>query len=151
MTQSPVTVPRGPMPLSGRIRRVPWKLALAVEILGTYVRVRWLLWRRKKLPAVVDALRSTRVQRRPQGVPPHLAAVRLGRAVTRTLPLLPTDSRCLMRSLVLTSVLARRGLPSRLIIGVQPDGGFDAHAWVEHEGKPVLPTTYDVYGRLLEV
>src|SRR3954452_9184830 len=85
---------------------VPRKVSLAVEILLTYVRVRLLLWRHKRLPVVVEALRHPRIHRsRPRAVHPTLAAVRLGRAVTRTLPLLPTDSRCLMRSLVLTSVL----------------------------------------------
>ena len=77
--------------------------------------------------------------------------MRLGRAVTRTLPLLPTESRCLMRSLVLTSLLARRGLPSRVVIGVKSGGEFGAHAWVEHEGEPVLPTDRAEFGRLTEV
>jgi hypothetical protein len=127
------------------------KVALAFEILGTYVRVRWLFWRKEQLPTVVAALRGTRLRMSRQGVEPHLAAVRLGRAVTRTLPLLPTESRCLMRSLVLTSLLARRGVPSRLVIGVKASGEFAAHAWVEYDGHPVLPTDRAEYGRLLDV
>ena len=127
------------------------KVGLAFEILVTYVRVRWLFWRKSQLPVVVAALRETTVRKSTQGVEPHLAAVRLGRAVTRTLPLLPTESRCLMRSLVLTSLLARRGLPSRVVIGVKSGGEFGAHAWVEHEGEPVLPTDRAEFGRLTEV
>ena len=70
----------------------------------------------------------------------RLAGVRLGRAVTRTLRLVPADSRCLMRSLVLTGLLARRGIDSSLVIGVRPEGEFGAHAWVEHDGRPLLPS-----------
>ena len=136
---------------SPRYLITPRKAVLATEILAAYVRVRWLFWRKSQLPVVVSALRDTTVSKSAQGVEPHLAAVRLGRAVTRTLPLLPTESRCLMRSLVLTSLLARRGLPSRVVIGVKGGGEFAAHAWVEHEGEPVLPTDQAEYGRLTEV
>jgi len=46
--------------------------------------------------------------------------------------------RCLTRSLVLQGMLARRGVPSDLRIGVRKDRGrFEAHAWVEHRGRPV--------------
>ena len=73
----------------------------------------------------------------------YLAAVRLGRAVTRTLPLLPSDSRCLMRSLVLTSVLARRGLPSTVVIASGPMAGSRRMPGSSTTGKPVPPTTHD--------
>jgi hypothetical protein len=69
----------------------------------------------------------------------HLVALRLGRVVGRTLKLLPTDSRCLIQSLVLTRMLAKRSIASTLVIGVRKDPAFEAHAWVEHEGQPVLP------------
>lgn len=81
----------------------------------------------------------------------YLAGLRLGRAVSRTLRLLPTDSRCLMRSLVLTGLLARRGMSSTLIIGVRPEPEFTAHAWVEHAGEPLLPPGENSYGRLAEI
>ncbi|MGD2113461.1 MAG: lasso peptide biosynthesis B2 protein [Acidobacteriota bacterium] len=46
--------------------------------------------------------------------------------------------RCLPRSLVLQTLLARRGIPSALRIGVQTgEDGLEAHAWVEHEGRPL--------------
>lgn len=129
-----------PAPLSpGR------KLALAAEILGAYVRVRRAL-RRSDFQDAVLALRSpdSRVQ---DGADP----VRLGRAVSRTLRLVPTDSRCLMRSLVLTDVLARRGMSSCLVIGVTPGPDFAAHAWVEADGRPLLPALEQVYERLVEM
>jgi hypothetical protein len=129
-----------PAPLSpGR------KLALAAEILGAYVRVRRAL-RRSDFQDAVLALRSpdSRVQ---DGADP----VRLGRAVSRTLRLVPTDSRCLMRSLVLTDVLARRGMSSCLVIGVTPGPDFAAHAWVEADGRPLLPALEQVYERLVEL
>ena len=76
-------------------------------------------------------------------------ALRLGRAVVKTLRLLPTDSRCLIRSLVLSRILSRRAIPHTLVIGVRNDPEFMAHAWVEHEGYPVLPAGN--YTRLTEL
>ena len=65
---------------------------------------------------------------------------RLGHPVRRTLDPLPWDSRCLMRSLVLLRMLARRGVVCELVIGVRPGETFEAHAWIGHEGHPLLPT-----------
>jgi hypothetical protein len=64
---------------------------------------------------------------------------------------LPGDTRCLARSLVLTQLLARRGIPSRLVIGARPAPRFLAHAWVEHAGQPVLPIGDGSFGRLVEL
>ncbi len=51
-------------------------------------------------------------------------------------PLRPT---CLERSLVLWTLLRRRGISSRICIGVrQTDGKFFAHAWVEHDGNVLI-------------
>ena len=69
----------------------------------------------------------------------------------RTLKLIPGDTRCLARSLVLTRLLARRGIPAKLVIGAQPAPDFRAHAWVECEGEPVLsPGAVRQLGRLVE-
>ncbi len=54
-----------------------------------------------------------------------------------------------MRSLVLTAMLARRGIPSSVVIGVRPEPEFAAHAWVESDGAAVLPPGR--YGRVVEV
>ena len=46
--------------------------------------------------------------------------------------------RCLPRSLVLQTLLAREGIPAELRIGVRRQGGgLEAHAWVEHDGRPL--------------
>ena len=126
------------------------KLALGTEILGAYVRARWLLWR-TDLPSTIAALRSASPRPDLRAVDTSQAGVRLGRAVGRTLRHLPFDSRCLMRSLVLTSILARRGIESSLVIEVQSSPRFAAHAWVEREGVPLLPPGGPLFRRLLEI
>ena len=80
------------------------KAALVVEIVITYARVRWLLWRHD-LPFVVATLRgndplTTDLRRQAIGA-------RLGHGIERTLRFIPFDSRCLARSLVLLGLLAR--------------------------------------------
>jgi hypothetical protein len=109
---------------------------LFAEILRTYVTVRRLL-RHRTLPETVAVLRcGTTV------APSSAASLALGRhlawATVRTITLLPTDSRCLMRSLVLTRVMARRGMSSELVLSAAPGPDFEAHAWVEHAGEPLL-------------
>jgi transglutaminase-like putative cysteine protease len=79
----------------------------------------------------------------------HEQAVRLGWAVTRTLALVPGDTRCLTQSLVLTQLLARRGIAARVVIGARARPQFSAHAWVEHEAEPVLKPGDESYGRLV--
>ena len=126
------------------------RLLLGAEVLLTYARVRWLLWRRD-LPAVVAATGAEDPARAPQveGVASVKLGSRLARASARCLTALPTDSRCLSQSLVLMALLARRGLASALVIGVRPGSDFGAHAWVEREGLPLLPSGGGTYSRLL--
>jgi hypothetical protein len=127
------------------------KLMLVAEILVTYARVRWCM-RGSDLPTTVASLRVA-----PGNGSPHEARSalvngwRLGSAVIRTLRLLPTDSRCLVRSLVLTRLLARRGIQASLVIGVHPGQEFAAHAWVEHQGSALLPAEETKYARLVEM
>ena len=127
------------------------KARLAIEIVVAYARVIWLL-RRDGLPGTIATVRAS-----PHTVGAALAAGdpvadgrRLGRAVVRTLALLPRGSRCLTRSLVLLSLLARRGMAVDLVIAVQPnaDPSLEAHAWVEVDGSPLLAPALD-YGRLV--
>ena len=146
-----LAVPELAAPLSGRR-----KLCLTAEVLAAYCRVRWWLWRHE-VREVVALLRAWD----PAGAAPcelerpageaYASGLRLGRAVTRTLRLLPTDGRCLMRSLVLTGLLARRGISSTLVIGVLPGTKLAAHAWVEHGGRPLLDAGEPGYGRLVEL
>jgi len=128
----------------------PRKIVLALEVLAAYMQVRlWL--RRKGLDAAVTRARAGSTIRRQAPVEAaRVQALRLAYAVVRTLRVLPADSRCLMRSLVLTRLLGQRKIASTFVIGVQSGGTFAAHAWVEHRGEPVLPTD-DTYGRLLEL
>jgi hypothetical protein len=114
------------------------KAALVAEILLAYARTRWWL-RRRELQGALLELRSPRTRLpAPDPADGTRTGRRLGRAVVRTLTLLPTDSRCLMRSLVLTNLLARRGIESSLVLGVHPGESFAAHAWLEHDSVPLL-------------
>jgi hypothetical protein len=124
-------------PLSARA-----KVALAGEIAAAYAVARWSLRRRGLRPALArlraggaGGARSLSERDRMR------AGVRLGRAVSQTLRVLPVDSRCLMSSLVLTRMLARRGIESQLVISVRPGEKFAAHAWVEHGGLALLPAS----------
>src|SRR2546421_4198139 len=74
------------------------KLALAIEIVAAYLRVRLIL-RRDNLPSTLATLRSAD-SRRPEDLPPE----RLAAAVERTLQHLPSSAPCLHRSLVLVNV-----------------------------------------------
>lgn len=121
------------------------KLALAAEVVAAYVRVRREL-RRGTLPEALDRLRASGAAR---AAPDDTA--RLARAVRRTLRILPTDTRCLSQSLVLTTLLAKRGLVSTVVIGVAPGASFGAHAWVEHQGVPLLPPYEAEFQRLTEL
>lgn len=128
------------------------KIPLAIEIVRTYLSVRWLLLYRG-LPATVVSIRrglrehssgDSEQVRRVQGT-------RIGHAVVRVLRVLPTDGRCLMRSLVLMGLLARRGVYAKLVIGVSPDPTFEAHAWAEVDALPVLGTDEQKFHRLVEL
>lgn len=124
------------------------RLSLAREVLFTYVGVRRRM-RHLGLRETVAALRAGDSRGGP--VEPDLESrclgIRLGRATSRTLTLLPADSRCLMQSLVLLGMLSRRGIEAELVIGVRSKPEFAAHAWVVHGGTPLLPS--GEFGRLV--
>lgn len=123
---------------------------LAAEIFAAYLRA-WRELRRAPIDTVVERLRADRPGRRAEGPGALEEARRLGRAVVRALTLLPGDTRCLRRSLVLMQLLARRGIAARLVIGTRTDPDFLAHAWVEHDGEPVLSPGDGSFGRLVEL
>jgi hypothetical protein len=120
-------------------------MALVLEILAAYVRVRWIQ-RGRPLPDTLARLRDTGTA--PASISLWTAA-RLGRAIVRVISPLPGDSRCLVRSLVLVRLLAARGAEHRLVIGVNPGQDFLAHAWVEVRGVAVLDP--GDFGRLAEL
>jgi Transglutaminase-like superfamily len=127
------------------------RLRLAAEIVAAYMRARREL-RRVPIAAAVAALRSEEPQSLAASTPETLAeARRLGRAVVRLLSLLPGDTRCLARSLVLTRLLARRGISAKLVIGARAEPSFVAHAWVECDGHAVLSPGDGSFGRLVEL
>ncbi len=123
---------------------------LAAEILAAYLRA-WHELRRAPITAAVERLRAGQSPRRAEGPAALEEARRLGRAVVRALTLVPGDTRCLRRSLVLMQLLARRGISAQLVIGTRSDPDFLAHAWIEHDGKPVLSPGDGSFGRLVEL
>lgn len=122
---------------------------LVAEVVLAYLRARREL-RRAPIEVVVERLRAGRSESG-EGPRPLEEAQRLGWVVVRTLRFLPGDTRCLRRSLVLTQLLARRGIAARLVIGARTAPDFLAHAWVEHAGVPVLSPEGGSFGRLVEL
>ncbi len=142
-TSAPTSSAARRLSLAGRTR-------LATEIVLAYLRAQREL-RRAPITAVVERLRSSAAAAPSRRVDALEEALRLGRAVSRTLALLPGDTRCLRRSLVLLQLLNRRGISARLVIAARTDPAFLAHAWVEHDGVPVLVPASDSFGRLVEL
>ena len=111
------------------------KYELMREIVRTHRRAQTLL-RRRQLATAVEEL-TAGAPKRARDPRDRVTAIRLERAVKRALRLPGLDSRCLMQSLVLQSLLARRGIPTSLAVGARQGPDFAAHAWVEHEGFPL--------------
>jgi hypothetical protein len=126
------------------------KLSVGVEALRAYAHVRWVV-SRHDLAGAVAVFRGTTAGEGSSGLAEQLTGVRIGRAVTRSLRVLPTDTRCLMQSLVLLELLSRRGIAAKLVIGVQSGPAFKAHAWLETGGEPLLWNGGPEYERLLEL
>jgi hypothetical protein len=131
------------------------RLHLTAEVLSTYTRVRWVM----RDDDAERAVRRLRTDTRGAAKIPAsehqqdlelLAAWRLAHATRRVLEILPSDSRCLFRSLTLMCVLERRGISQTLVVAVRPRP-FGAHAWVEVAGKPMLPEADPGYERILEL
>lgn len=123
---------------------------LAAEIVAAYLRA-WRELRRAPINTVVERLRGEGQTWCTDGPAALYEARRLGHAVVRAMTVLPGDTRCLRRSLVLVQLLSRRGISSQLVIGTCSSPEFFAHAWVEHDGQPVLAPGDDSFGRLVEL
>ena len=77
---------------------------------------------------------ATRAKRTKQSVPISklIWAAMMG---TRIMP----NSTCLVRALAASRLLAQNGYKSTLHIGVKrTDGVFEAHAWVEYDGRAII-------------
>lgn len=127
------------------------RLRLAGEILVAYARVRHTM--RGNEPADAVAKLRAYARRHPLAGDQDteiMAGWRLGQAVMKTLRPLPTDSRCLMRSLTLLTIMERRTLSPTLVIAVKAHP-FQAHAWIELHGQALLPAGEPDYERLTEL
>lgn len=135
----------------GRSLRAGERAQLAAEIVAAYLRARREL-RRAPIEQAVARLRAGSGERHEATAGEEVAeARRVGQAVVRTMRFLPGDTRCLRRSLVTLRLLARRGIAGRLVIGARSGPDFLAHAWVEHQGEPILSPLDGSFGRLVEI
>jgi hypothetical protein len=138
------------------------KLMLALEIVATYARARWWL----RWADITETAARARLGAAREDPPPPageaeaatqsareeaLLGLRLGIVIQRVFRLLPGDTRCLTRSVVLMRLLARRDVETTLIIGVRTAPSFGAHAWIEHRGKPLLEPIEPGGQRLVEL
>jgi hypothetical protein len=136
------------MPIQDRNLTPVEKARLGAEIVRFYARARWLLHRRD-LPAALARLREESAFR--PDTDELFAGRVLGAVTTRVLAALPTDGRCLVRSLVLTGLLSRRGIETKLVLAVYPGEELAAHAWVEHDGAALIEPGRPPLERLAEL
>jgi hypothetical protein len=141
---------------TGSLRRISRRIEvarLALEIVLAHVKVRRALRGNTPVDVVLATLRPDREL--PRSKPLNAEVTReirhIAHAVTRTLALLPGDTRCLTQALVLSSLLANRAIATTLVIGAHSAPGFAAHAWVEHEGRPILPAGDGLFETLAEL
>lgn len=134
---------------AGRPRHLsfPRRARLAAEVLGAYARVRRSV-RRGPITDVVADLQGGGTTERPDDL---ALAEHLAWATARTLALLPTNTRCLMQALVLTRVMARRGLRTTFVLSASSGARFEAHAWLEHAGVAILQPAGADHQHLLRV
>lgn len=72
--------------------------------------------------------------------PPSFTPERLAWAVNTMSRYIPGTRRCLTKALALQMLLRQRGYSANFRLGAlkTEDGLFQAHAWVEHEGKILI-------------
>jgi hypothetical protein len=108
---------------------------LIVKAAGVLAAIRLGLWV-LSFRSVYRAVRAVSGRRRsPRGPDPSRIAWAVGVA-GRILP----ENTCLVRALAAQVLLARRGHPSELRVGVASGSGraFEAHAWLEWNGQVLI-------------
>lgn len=111
---------------------------LGLRILGLR---RFQNWLRRDRPRIDSSLSSDKI-------------ARIATLVNTAASHAPFPASCLTRSLLLGWILRRRGVASRLRIGVRLTGGvLDAHAWVEYAGIPIndRPDVCDEFAPFVEI
>lgn len=130
-----------PRPLVGLVLAAPVAMALGgaqalIGAVGFRRSTAAIWWLADRLPAPRRA-----------GLEGRALAEARARSIARIADRLPSRPRCLPRALLLAGLLRRRRIGADLCLGTRTVGAFDAHAWVEIDGRPVneaadLHTTY---------
>ena len=124
-------------------------LLLHTGVLVAAIRV--VLWMRR-WPSALWLVQALPFSRLPSPRSRRFSPDRLAWAVRHSSRLVPAAT-CLTQSLALQCALTAMGLSSSVEIGVAKEacGKFQAHAWVEHDGRTLLSTPAEVlhYSRLL--
>ena len=94
--------------------------------------------RRKNFAALHSVVRNSRVH---QHASRRTCLAELCRAVDLACIWYGKKVLCLQRSAAATCLLRRHGIPAQLVIGIQQIP-FNAHAWVEVEGRIVSDRPY---------
>lgn len=103
-------------------------IGVALRVLG-FRRTRVLLEHASRPPAIAPSDNASEMS---------AIAQRIARLVAIASRHGPYRATCLRQSLALWWLLRRRGMGVELRIGVRKDGPeLRAHAWVEHEGRPL--------------
>lgn len=101
---------------------------LIAEAILVVAATRIALW---ILPFGVVHRYATRAPRRPRSLDAKKIAATVAKVARR--------ASCLTRVLAASIVLARHGHASTARIGIRDTGtGVEAHAWLEHNGRPIL-------------
>jgi hypothetical protein len=100
---------------------------ISLKFAGFRRTIRWARW----------------LARRPASIIDRAVAERSARAVAVAAAFFPGRAICLEQSVALYLLLRRRGVAAVLRIGAQPYP-FQAHAWVEVDGQPVLEKADDL-------
>lgn len=104
----------------------------ALEIRSLLLGARWVC-RRHPLPELHAGLSSLRTSG------PRIASpFRVGAHIETLASQLLGEDSCLPQAVAAAAYFRRHGQPVELVVGVRRREGFQAHAWVELAGMPVV-------------